>query len=211
VILVDGAPLAGARLEALRHETAWVDPAIQLWNRSLLENLTYGSEDLNGLGQVIGDAELRSVLAGLPDGMQASLGEGGALISGGEGQRVRLGRAMLRARPRLVILDEPFRGLDRERRHALLTRARSLWSGVTLLCITHDIEETRGFERILVIEGGTIVEDGSSQTLAEREGSRYHALLSAEVAVREGIWAGSVWRRIKLEQGRILADRGPAK
>src|SRR5207249_8550472 len=71
----------------------------------------------------------------------------GGLLSGGEGQRVRLGRAILRPGVRLVILDEPFRGLDREQRRELLTRARRLWKGVTLLCITHDVGETRSEER----------------------------------------------------------------
>src|SRR5262249_38685826 len=71
-VLVDGVPLNGPRLEQLRRETAWVDPAVQLWNRSLLENLRYGtlSDSLLPLGHVIEAAALRDVLERLPDGMQ---------------------------------------------------------------------------------------------------------------------------------------------
>jgi len=69
--------------------------------------------------------------------------------------------AMLRRDARLVVLDEPFRGLDRARRCALLDRARGLWRRATLLCITHDVGETRRFERVLVVDGGRVVEDGS--------------------------------------------------
>ncbi|MFO1353107.1 MAG: ABC transporter ATP-binding protein, partial [Gammaproteobacteria bacterium] len=129
-IMVDGQPLTGERLIELRRVTAWVDPEVQLWNRSLLDNLRYGSQgdDVSALNAVIESANLFGVLERLPEGLQTPLGEGGGLVSGGEGQRVRLGRAMLRPGVRLVILDEPFRGLDREQRRALLAQARRYWS-----------------------------------------------------------------------------------
>src|SRR5262249_60698585 len=111
-MLVGGEELRGTRMAPLRGETAWVDPAIQLWNRPLIDNLRYGAPEdgVSPLGAVIESADLRRVLEKLPDGLQTDLGEGGALGSGGEGQRVRLGRAMSRGHARLVILDEPFRG-----------------------------------------------------------------------------------------------------
>jgi ATP-binding cassette subfamily B protein len=205
-LLVDGEELAGARLTELRTATAWVDPAIQLWNRSLIDNLRYGSAD-NGataLGTVIESADLRRVLEKLPDGLQTKLGEGGALVSGGEGQRVRLGRAMLRSDARLVILDEPFRGLDRDKRRALMARARALWGNATLLCITHDVGETMNFERVLVVEGGKIVEDDSPKSLAAQADSRYSQLLQAEDAVRSGLWANAEWRRLAMDDGRVI-------
>lgn len=207
-ILVDGRPLDGERLEALRRETAWVDPAVQLWNRSFLENLRYGAPggDNLPLGQVIDQADLLRLLETLPDGLQTPLGEGGALVSGGEGQRVRLGRALLRPGVRLAILDEPFRGLDRAQRRALLARARAWWREATLLCVTHDVSETRTFERVLVIEGGRLVEDGPPADLAKRPGSRYRALLEAEEAVRSGLWSSRDWRRLRLAQGQLAEE-----
>jgi len=80
------------------------------------------------------------------------------LLSGGEGQRVRLGRGICRGAPSLVILDEAFCGLERTRRTAMLLAARKRWKDATLLCITHDIGQTRSFSRVLVIEGGRIVD-----------------------------------------------------
>ena len=71
---------------------------------------------------------------------------------------------------RLVLLDEPFRGLDREQRRELLARARRLWQGATLLCVTHDVGETLGFARVLVVENGRIVEDGPPERLAAEPG-----------------------------------------
>jgi ATP-binding cassette subfamily B protein len=208
-LLIDNRPLDPGRLAALRRATAWVDPQVQLWNRPLLDNLLYGSAESAGeVGQVVRQAELLELLQELPDGLQTPLGEGGALVSGGEGQRVRLARAMLRRQIRLAILDEPFRGLARDQRRGLLARARRLWQGATLLAVTHDIEETLYFDRVLVIENRRLVEDGRPAELAERPGSAYRRLLVAEREVRATLWADPGWRRLRVEGGRILEPPG---
>lgn len=207
-VLIDGAPIDGAVLDQLRRQTAWVDPAVHLWNRSFYENLHYGAP-LNpsfSLGQVIQEADLRLVLENLPDVLQTQLGEGGSLLSGGEGQRVRFGRAMMRSEARLVILDEPFRGLTREKRREFLARTRDLWKDATILCISHDVSETTGFERVLVVEDGRVVEDGKPGALASRVNSRYKALLEAEEAVLQGLWSGATWRRLRLDRGRLVTS-----
>ena len=202
---MDGQPLD---CESLRRSLAWVDPAVQLWNRSLLDNLRYGAHPSSAaLQAAMQAASLRDVLEKLPDGLQTSLGEGGATLSGGQGQRVRLGRAMLHQDARLVILDEPFRGLDRQRRRELLAEAREYWKGATLLCITHDVDEARAFHRVLVIEHGRIVEDGNPRELAVENGSRYGRMLHAETDVRTGMWSGSQWRRFRVESGRLVAGQ----
>ncbi|MGH9584312.1 MAG: ATP-binding cassette domain-containing protein, partial [Bryobacteraceae bacterium] len=132
----------------------------------------------------------------------------GGLVSGGEGQRVRLGRAIARRDARLVILDEPFRGLDREKRRELLARARRVWGECTLLCITHDIEETQNFDRVIVMDGGRIVEQGSPGELRAQCGSRYAQLLESEAQVRK-LWAAAFWRRIRVNSGRIAEHASP--
>jgi ABC-type multidrug transport system fused ATPase/permease subunit len=209
-VLVDGRPLEGQQLEELRRQTAWVDPSVQLWNRSLIENIRYGAPNnsLASIGKIIEAADLGRVLEQLPDGLQTTLGEGGALVSGGEGQRVRLGRAMLRPEIKLVILDESFRGLDRENRHTLLARARRLWPGATLLCITHDISETLSFGRVLIVDGGTIVEDGRPAELLRQPNSRYKSLLDAEQSVRKTLWSGVAWRRMQFDKGHLCEMNG---
>lgn len=204
-VLVDGSALDRAHLDRLRRCTAWVDPAIQVWNRSLLDNLQYGAEPsaADHLAAVLENADVQPLLDRLPSGLQTPLGEGGALVSGGEGQRVRLGRSMMRPNARLVVLDEPFRGLDRDRRRALLARAKNWWKQATLLCITHDVSETLDFDRVLVVEGGKIVEDAAPRTLADDPSSRYRALLLAERALLESLWGGPEWRRARLVGGQL--------
>ncbi len=199
--------------EQLLRSGAWVDPAVQLWNRSLLSNIRYGSStDAAAVGQAVDDAMLRGVLESLPEGLQTNLGEGGGLVSGGEGQRVRLARAMVGRDVRLVIFDEPFRGLDREKRHELLSRSRSLWHDCTLICVTHDIDETRQFDRVIVIENGRIAEQGCPRELTARAGSRYAQLLRAEAQTRSGLWSSRNWRRIRVQSGRTVETiREPAQ
>ncbi|HXJ22097.1 MAG TPA: cysteine peptidase family C39 domain-containing protein [Polyangia bacterium] len=201
-----GHPIEGTAVPALRQRIAWVDPSVYLWNRSLAQNLTFGAGDAVDLTAVIDGADLREVVQRLPAGPETPLGEAGGLVSGGEGQRVRLGRALARPAPRLVILDEPFRGLPRDRRAALLARARAHWAGATLLCVTHDIGDTADFPRVLVVEGGQIVEDGAPDALRARPGSRYAALFDAERRVRQTVWAKLPWRRWRVEEGRVVED-----
>jgi ABC-type transport system involved in cytochrome bd biosynthesis fused ATPase/permease subunit len=209
--LLDGKRLTGNELSHWRRHTAWVDPSVRLFNRRFAENLLYGSEGgVADLAVAIDQVDLREVLERLPEGMQTMLGEGGALVSGGEGQRVRIGRAWLRRDVRLVLLDEPFRGLSRDTRALLLDRARQHWAGATMICVTHDVSSTLSFPRVLVVEAGRIVEDGDPRALAADGASRYHALLAAEQFVQDSLWGSVNWRRFRVENGRVSeqAPRG---
>ena len=231
-LTIDGQPLDSAAQDTLRRQTAWVDPGVQLWNASFLDNLGYASGDdgLARVGEVMVAARLRGVLSKLPQGLQTPLGEGGARLSGGEGQRVRLGRAMLQTGVRLALLDEPFRGLDREQRSELLADARAWWRHSTLLCVTHDVGQTLGFDRVLLVDDGRIVEDGVPAQLAAGD-TAYARLLQAETQVRSAVWqrdgqkdghkdghkdrhgdgvpqadAAPVWRHVRIENGLAIMD-----
>ena len=203
-VRVDGAALDRERLAQLRSTTVWVDPAVHIWNRTLLDNLYYGTSqnEARPLDRAIDAADLRAMLERLTDGLQSRLGESGAQVSGGEGQRLRFGRGLLRGEQRLVVLDEPFRGLDREARRRLLARAREWWRSATLLCVTHDVGDTRDFDRVIVVENGRVIEQGDPRELA-REQTRYAALLAAEQAVRADLWAAAHWRRLAITRGQL--------
>lgn len=195
--------------QRLQSQITWVDPAVQLWNDSLLNNIQFGNQDRpqRPIAQVVSQAELLEVLDRLPEGFQTSLGDGGMMVSGGEGQRVRLARALLRRDTRLVLLDEPFRGLDRTKRRLLLDRVRSEWATATILCVTHDVAETESFDRVLVIEDGQILEDSTPAQLLHTA-SRYRQLHEADQRAASSVWGAQHWKRVRVQGGRVH-DVGP--
>jgi ABC-type bacteriocin/lantibiotic exporter with double-glycine peptidase domain len=203
VCAVDGRPIDGAALTRLRRSTVWISPEVHLWNRTLLDNLQYGGTDDAAMGDVLDTAALIPLVEKLPDGLQTALGESGRLLSGGEGQRVRFGRGLCRSQARLVVLDEAFRGLERARRQRFLAVARRRWAHATVLNITHDIEDTLTFDRVLVIDAGRIVEDGAPQELFRRAGSRYRELLNAAESISDRVWSDAEWRALRLEDGYL--------
>ena len=104
---------------------------------------------------------------------------------------------------RLVILDEPFRGLDRGARLQCLDRARAAWRDATLLCVTHDVSETQAFPSVIVIEDGRVVEHGSPATLAANPKSRYRAMLDAEEQLMAELWGHPAWTRWQIKRGVV--------
>jgi ABC-type bacteriocin/lantibiotic exporter with double-glycine peptidase domain len=210
-VMIDGRLFDENELDALRGATAWIDPTVHLWNASMLENLRFGANaGLTDIRQRIAEADLESLIHRLPNGLHTPVGEGGRSVSGGEGQRLRFGRGLGRVDARLVILDEAFRGLERPSRMTLLARARETWSAATLLCVTHDISETLDFDRVLVMQNGTIVEDGKPSDLASDARTKYSELLVSERSITERWWGDARWRRIWLESGE-LRESGTAK
>ena len=210
-VRIDGRLLDESLLRELRQEIAWIDPGVQLWNRSVLDNVLYGSAQesgkpgfIPGVSAAIRDADLGHLLKNMPDGLQTLLGEGGMLASGGEGQRVRIARALTQRPPRLVILDEPFRGLDRAQRQKLMALVRARFADATLLCITHDVADTLDFPRVLVVEMGQIAEDSAPRALLARAGSRFRALYETEQAVKDQIWSAAAWRKVRIERGQVV-------
>jgi ATP-binding cassette subfamily B protein len=192
-------------VDAIRREIAWVDPAIQLFNAPMEENVRYasGADDVARLPFALSEAELYEVLQRIPDS-RMPLGEGGGMLSGGEGQRVRLARALMQPAPRLVILDEAFRGMDRAMRDELLGRCRRLWREATFLFVTHDVDETLDCDRVIVMKAGRVVEYDTPEALVAREDSLYNRMREANRAIRDEVWGSSEWRRIEMRDGRLV-------
>lgn len=206
-VLVDGVHLTPARIASLRRKTAWVDPAIQLFNVPMEENIRYasGADDVARLPFALNEAELYEVLQRIPDS-QMPLGEGGGMLSGGEGQRVRVARALMQARPRLIILDEAFRGMDRMMRTDLLRRCRRLWSDSTFLFVTHDVDETADCDRVVVMQAGRVVEYDTPDALIACGDSLYNRMRESNRAIRDEIWGSPMWRRLELRNGHMAED-----
>ena len=108
-------------------------------------------------------------------------GDAGSALSDGEAQRVRFARALGRPDAPLVVLDEPFRGLERSRRRRLLELALQQWRSSTVVCVTHDLAETELFDLVIVMSGGQIGEMGTPAQLATSEKRLLAALREAEI------------------------------
>jgi ATP-binding cassette subfamily B protein len=210
-VLVDGVPLDEAAMARLRRQTAWLDPGVQLWNKSLISNLRYGANNSErvSLDSIIEQADLTGIMQRLANGLQTKLGENGGLVSGGEGQRVRFGRSLGRENARLVILDEPFRGLPRVQRQKMLEEARKRWSSATLLYVSHDIHTTLDFPRVLVVHDGRLVEDLAVSDRANAGSSHFGELLRAEDSVRNSLWSTSEWRQLEIANGKLTERKWP--
>jgi ABC-type bacteriocin/lantibiotic exporter with double-glycine peptidase domain len=228
-LAIDGRVLDADGLADLRRATAWAAPEVALWCSTLLDNLCYGAAGTAALAdaqpnsaaadpgaelsppEAAGDlapvealraALLLELVPQLPRGFQTPLGEAGGRLSGGEAQRLRFARALLRRDVRLALLDEPFRGLGADQRRHLLAAARARWRRATVLCVTHSPAEAAGFDRLLVLDEGRLVEDGTAAALAARRGSHYRAMLDAEERAAAALRAPG-WRRLYLATGRL--------
>ena len=197
-LLVDGKTLDAPALNQLRAQTAWVDANVQLWDRSLLDNINYD----HGKGN-LSESGLGKVLAGLGQGLQTPLGEDGKRLSGGEGQRVRIARALGVESARLVILDEPCRGLDRAAREQLLQQLRSQHASATLVCVTHDISEAIKFPRVLVMSGGQLIEQGKPQELLANTDSALSHLRECEQEVLNTLLHEQGWQSLRMQNGHL--------
>jgi ATP-binding cassette subfamily B protein len=209
-LLIDGEPYKQRRTELLG-STVWVDPSAQLWDSTIRDNVDYSvagadPEKRRSLVETAELSDLFDVIDRMERGFDTRVGPEGSLISGGEGQRVRLARGLRRADVRLVALDEAFRGLDRQTRQRLTNNVRAALKHSTLLSVSHDIHAALDFPRVLVVEDGQVVEDGVPQQLAARE-SRFKQLLAAEAHASSDLWGDASWRRLRVVAGEVVDER----
>jgi ATP-binding cassette subfamily B protein len=138
---------------------------------SARDNLRYGNWDANEeeLWQAARDANAEEFLRALPQGLDTFMGEGGARLSGGQRQRIAIARALLRDAP-LLLLDEATSALDAESERLVQDALDRLMADRTTIVIAHRLATVRAADRIVVMDGGQIVEEGTHSTLTRRGG-----------------------------------------
>ncbi|MDE0868823.1 MAG: ABC transporter ATP-binding protein [Candidatus Poseidoniaceae archaeon] len=166
-----GKPLAQWRLERLRSSMALVDQHITLFPTTITENIRYGNPD--AVNEAVYDAarlaEVSDFVEELPDKWDTLVGEGGHRLSGGQRQRLAIARAVLKDAP-LLILDEATSAVDNETEAALQRSINKLSQDRTAVIIAHRLSTIRNADRILVLDQGKIVEDGTHEELVEKGG-----------------------------------------
>ncbi|GFR51366.1 hypothetical protein Agub_g13791, partial [Astrephomene gubernaculifera] len=168
-VYVNGVDVRELRLEELRGAIAVVPQDTVLNYDSILENIRYGRPDASDEEVVAAArmARLHDTVMSLPDKYDTVVGERGLKLSGGEKQRVAIARAFLRA-PRLLICDEATSALDSATEAAIMTSLAELAEGRSALFVAHRLSTVRQCDRIVVLRGGRVVEQGSHEQLMEK-------------------------------------------
>jgi subfamily B ATP-binding cassette protein MsbA len=175
-VLLDGIDIRNYRLAELRRQQALVSQDVMLLDDSIRNNIAFSAPraDAAAVERAARAAHVLEFAAELPQGLDTTIGERGALLSGGQRQRVAIARAILKDAP-ILILDEATSALDAESEHLVQTALASLLEGRTTLVIAHRLSTIERADRILVMEGGRIVESGTHAELLAAGGT-YSAL-----------------------------------
>ncbi|HYW31766.1 MAG TPA: ABC transporter ATP-binding protein [Gemmatimonas sp.] len=195
-ILIDGVLIRDVPLDTLRREIGYVPQESLLFSETVGENVSYGLSDDRSRADEVTDAvtdaadiaQLSDTVASLPDGFDTRLGERGINLSGGQKQRTALARALAR-RPRIVMLDDALSAVDTHTEAAILAGLRGALAGRTALIASHRISTVRDADLIIVLDNGSIVEQGTHDALIAAQG-RYARLLQRQQLL-DDIEAGS--------------------
>ena len=175
-VLLDGIDIRNYRLAELRRQQALVSQDVMLVDDSIRNNIAFSAPraDAAAVERAARAAHVLAFAGELPQGLDTTIGERGALLSGGQRQRVAIARAILKDAP-ILILDEATSALDAESEHLVQTALAGLLEGRTTLVIAHRLSTIERADRILVMEGGRIVESGTHAELLAAGGT-YSAL-----------------------------------
>ena len=175
-LFIDGYDVRAVRLKSLYRQIALVPQETVLFGGTILDNIRYGREDATEEELVAASraANAHEFIAGLPDGYQTLVGEKGVNLSGGQRQRIAIARALLK-NPRLLILDEATSALDAESERLVQEALDRLMKGRTTFMVAHRFSTVQRADRILVLNKGRIVEEGTHASLMDHRGL-YHYL-----------------------------------
>jgi ATP-binding cassette subfamily B protein len=170
-VTIDGQDIRDLSQESLRQAIGIVPQDTVLFNDSIYYNIAYGRPDASReeIEQAAAMAHIKDFIEGLPDGWETTVGERGLKLSGGEKQRVAIARAILK-RPRILIFDEATSSLDSKTEQAIQETLREVAAEHTTLVIAHRLSTVVDADRILVMERGRIVEQGSHADLLAAAG-----------------------------------------
>ncbi len=180
-VLFEGVDVRTLPLADLRRSLAMVAQEPVLFSGSIRDNIGYGrfgatTEEIESAAR---DAFAHDFIVGFPEGYETLIGERGTKLSGGQKQRIALARALL-ANPRVLILDEATSNLDAESEAAVQAALARLMEGRTTIIVAHRLSTVRDADRIVVIEGARVVEQGRHHELMARRGT-YHRLVEHQL------------------------------
>lgn len=171
-VTVDGVNVEDCTLTSLRNHIAVVSQNVILFDTTVRENIAYGMPEVSeaAIEKAVEAAALKEVVAALPQGLDTPVGEAGGLLSGGQKQRISIARALLKDAP-ILILDEATSALDSESENQIKEALETLMRGRTCLTIAHRLSTIDRADRIVVMQDGAIVEEGTPAELLAKGGA----------------------------------------
>jgi ATP-binding cassette, subfamily B, bacterial len=180
-ILINGQDVTQVTQQSLREAIAVVPQDISLFHRTLIENIRYARPEApdEEVWEAAKAARCCEFIEKLPQGLDTLVGDRGVRLSGGQRQRIAIARAFLKNAP-LLLLDEATSALDGESEELVREALGRLVHGRTVIAIAHRLSTVRSFDRILVLEKGRLVQDGSPDALMQNDGI-YRSLIDSEM------------------------------
>jgi ATP-binding cassette subfamily B protein len=180
-ITIDGQDISRVTQQSLREAISVVPQDISMFHRSIMENIRYGKPTATD------DEVLRAAISArcdfvetMPEGLQTMVGDRGIKLSGGQRQRIAIARAFLKDAP-ILLLDEATAALDSESEEAIREALARLMRGRTVIAIAHRLATLRNFDRVVMLQGGKIIEDGKPDSLMQGTGP-YRELVTQEMS-----------------------------
>ncbi len=182
-ILIDGKNIANLTFDSLRENIALIPQDPMLFHRSIFENISYGKIGASK-EEVIAAAKkahIHDFITSLPNAYETLVGERGIKLSGGQRQRIAIARALLKDAP-ILILDEATSSLDSETENQIQLSVKEILEikNITVIAIAHRLSTLKNLDRIIVLNDGKIIEDGSFMNLLQKEDGAFKALWSLQ-------------------------------
>lgn len=184
-IYFDDTPISAVNLDSLRQQMGYVSQDTFLFEGTIAMNVAVGKPDATDaeITEALKKAHLREFIASLPDGIETMVGERGIRLSGGQRQRIAIARAFLKNAP-ILILDEATSALDSESEQAVQQALDDLMVNRTTMVIAHRLSTIRNANKIIVMDQGHVIEEGSHEALLKHQGLYYH-LYNTQFQIQE--------------------------
>ena len=184
MLFLDGHSIREIPLAVLRESIGFVNQEPYLFSATIRGNITFGVNEVadDEINEVVRKAGLLADMNRFPDGLGTIVGERGVSLSGGQIQRIALARALL-TRPKILVLDDAFSSLDAETEEDILSDIKEFTRGVTTVIVSHRLSAVRKADRIVVMNNGKIVEDGTHDKLMLLNGEYARSFKSQALAM----------------------------
>ena len=181
-IFIDGQPIEAYNISNLRGQTGYVPQDVFLFSETIRNNISFGNIELSEeqMKTAAADADLLENISRFPEGFDTKLGERGITLSGGQKQRVSIARAIAR-NPKILILDDSLSAVDTKTENSILNALSKIMKGRTSIIISHRVSSAKLADKILVLDDGNLVEQGTNETLLAKEGGTYKELYEKQL------------------------------